>query len=66
MKERKVLVMNTKYLKKEVEEAKKIADELGISLQEYLLLVTKITVENIETRLNGDLSVISTPAYGTY
>ena len=58
--------MNIKYLKKEVAEAQKVADELGISLQEYLLLVTKITTENIESRLDRDLSVVSTPAYGYY
>ena len=54
--------MTAEYLKKELTEARKVADELGISLQELLLLVTYVNVDRIERKLD-DLSVTTYPAY---
>ncbi len=57
--------MNNEYLeflKKKLNNAKQYADALGITLQEFLLLVTYVNVDCIDDKLDN-LSVTTYQAY---
>lgn len=50
------------FLQKKLTSAKKYADALGLTLQEYLLLVNYVNVDSIADKLDH-LEVTSYPAY---
>ena len=51
-----------KYFKRQIEENKALADELGLSFQELLALRTFLAVDSIDDKLD-DLSVTTYEAY---
>ena len=55
-------IYDIKYLKKKVEENKALAEELGLSFQELLMLRTFLAVDSIDDK-RDNLSVTTYSAY---